>query len=119
MQTHKSAILHKYHVNFMAEKVESSPSPKTSKSRTAKSKSSLKLTIEPNMCKGCGYCISACPKNVLVMSKDLSAKGIEIVEIIHPELCIQCRNCELICPDMAIYLEDATNPPDEKGACTT
>ena len=52
--------------------------------------------INRDWCKGCGICISMCPKGVLVLDSDDKARAI------HPELCIVCRMCEKICPDLAI-----------------
>lgn len=36
----------------------------------------VKVTINENLCKGCGLCVRACPKGVLALAKDkLNAKG--------------------------------------------
>lgn len=55
------------------------------------------LTVEKDWCKGCGICVAFCPKKVLDM-KDGK------VFISNLEACIQCGQCELRCPDYAIYL---------------
>lgn len=55
------------------------------------------LYIEENLCKGCGICVAFCPKDVLII-KD----GVVVIE--NREDCIQCGQCELRCPDYAIYL---------------
>ena len=55
------------------------------------------LTVEKDWCKGCGICVAFCPKNVLEI-KDGK------VVISDLEACIQCGQCELRCPDYAIYL---------------
>lgn len=55
------------------------------------------LTVEKDWCKGCGICVAFCPKNVLEI-KDGK------VVISNLEACIQCGQCELRCPDYAIYL---------------
>lgn len=93
------------------------PPPKISKAKPPKPKIQMKIVIEANYCKGCGYCISACPKEVLAFTKDINSRGIEIAEVVHPDNCIQCRNCELACPDLAIYLEEDNSPNKEKGGC--
>ena len=37
----------------------------------------VKVTINENLCKGCGLCVRACPKGVLALAKDkLNAKVI-------------------------------------------
>lgn len=56
-----------------------------------------KLNVEKELCKGCGICVAFCPKDVLEI-KD------EKVVIKDLDSCIQCGQCELRCPDYAIYL---------------
>ncbi len=56
-----------------------------------------KLNSEKELCKGCGICVAFCPKNVLVLKKGKA-------EIKNLDDCIQCGQCELRCPDYAIYL---------------
>ena len=35
-----------------------------------------KVTFNTDMCKGCGLCVIACPKKILVIAKDkINAKG--------------------------------------------
>lgn len=55
------------------------------------------LTVVKEWCKGCGICVAFCPKSVLIL-KDGK------VEINDLDSCIQCGQCELRCPDFAIYL---------------
>lgn len=57
-----------------------------------------KLVINRAWCKGCGICAAFCPKKVLAV-KD------EKVYAENLETCILCGQCELRCPDYAIYLE--------------
>lgn len=57
----------------------------------------LKVLVE--RCKGCGICAEFCPKKVLVVSE------IEKIEVVNPDACIQCRQCELRCPDYAIFVQ--------------
>ncbi|MDD2446820.1 MAG: 4Fe-4S binding protein [Tissierellia bacterium] len=54
-------------------------------------------TVEDKWCKGCGICVAFCPKNVLELEN-------EIVVVKRLEDCIQCGQCELRCPDFAIWL---------------
>ena len=47
-----------------------------------------KVTVSINelVCKGCGLCARACPKNVLELSKTkLNAKGYHPAEVVRPE----------------------------------
>jgi 2-oxoglutarate ferredoxin oxidoreductase subunit delta len=55
-------------------------------------------------CKGCGYCIQFCPKDVLAFSDKFNAKGYYVPVNALPEACTGCRMCEMVCPDFAIYL---------------
>ena len=41
-----------------------------------------KVTIDETVCKGCGMCVAACPKNLLELAKD-----------------------HIMCPDVAITVE--------------
>lgn len=61
---------------------------------TVKEKS---LIVDKEWCKGCNICVVFCPKNVLEL---VDGK----VNIKNLEACIQCGQCELRCPDYAIYL---------------
>ncbi len=54
--------------------------------------------INKNWCKGCGICISFCPKKVLEVDK----KG--KVFAARAKDCICCKKCELMCPDFAIEI---------------
>lgn len=63
----------------------------------------FQVSILPKFCKGCGICISVCPKGVLVLGKDGKAFPA------HPEECIGCLNCEYHCPDFAITVAEGGN----------
>ena len=64
------------------------------------------VTINELICKGCGLCVRACPKNVLELSKTkLNAKGYHPAEFARPEDCIGCASCARTCPDVAIRIE--------------
>jgi 2-oxoglutarate ferredoxin oxidoreductase subunit delta len=56
------------------------------------------VKVNKAWCKGCNICVRFCPKNVL----ELDADG--KIEIARPEDCILCGQCELRCPDFAIWL---------------
>ena len=61
-------------------------------------------------CKGCGFCVEFCPRDVLLMSKQTNAKGYHLPEIMDDSHCLNCGLCMLLCPDFAIYVEDSSVP---------
>ncbi|MCE5229496.1 4Fe-4S binding protein [bacterium] len=61
-------------------------------------------TVIEARCKGCGYCIQFCPKDVLAFSDKFNAKGYYVPVTALPEACTGCGMCEMVCPDFAIYL---------------
>ena len=63
-----------------------------------------RIHILADRCKGCGFCIEFCPNQVLVIATEFNAKGFFPPTAAHEEKCVNCRLCELICPDMAIYV---------------
>ena len=65
-----------------------------------------KLTFRTDMCKGCGLCITACPKNILMLATDtINKKGMHPVTCIDEEKCIGCAFCATMCPDCIIKVE--------------
>lgn len=65
-----------------------------------------KVTIQENQCKGCGLCVSVCPKKILQISEDrLNAKGFRPAEVTDMSQCIACAFCATICPDVVIEVE--------------
>jgi len=55
-------------------------------------------TILDARCTGCGICVSVCPTDVL----GLSAGGIAVIA--RPEDCQTCFQCELYCPEDAVFV---------------
>ena len=65
-----------------------------------------KLTFRTDLCKGCGLCVSACPKKLLSLSRDkINLKGHHPAEITDESLCIGCAFCATMCPDCIITVE--------------
>lgn len=63
-------------------------------------------TILPDVCKGCGLCVSVCPKGIIFMEKSaLNRKGYHPAAISDMSLCIGCAMCAILCPDCAITVE--------------
>jgi 2-oxoglutarate ferredoxin oxidoreductase subunit delta len=55
-------------------------------------------------CKGCGWCVEFCPRDVLEVSDEINSKGYHPPEAVRPEVCVSCGLCELLCPEFAIYV---------------
>lgn len=64
-----------------------------------------KVTINENVCKGCGLCTGACPKGIVVLKDTLNQKGYHPAGITDQEKCIGCAFCATMCPDCAITVE--------------
>ena len=62
-----------------------------------------KVTFKEDVCKGCGLCVEACPKKILVLAKDkINKKGYSPAEMTDESQCIGCAFCATMCPDTAI-----------------
>lgn len=61
------------------------------------------ITIDPNRCKGCGLCLSVCPKACIQMSDHANKNG-SLFATVQSQNCTGCGNCGLICPDAAITI---------------
>lgn len=65
-----------------------------------------KVTFNTDICKGCGLCVSACPKQILQIAKDkINRKGHSPAECVDESKCIGCASCAMMCPDCVITVE--------------
>ncbi len=62
--------------------------------------------VDTQRCKACDICVDACPAGVLSMKAEASSTLGAMISIVAPESCIGCNECELTCPDFAIYVAD-------------
>jgi len=69
--------------------------------------------VNTDNCKACDICVSVCPSGVLGMRYEKTSTLGAMISIDHPEACIGCNECELSCPDFAIYVAD---PKEYKAA---
>lgn len=65
-----------------------------------------KLTFQTDRCKGCGLCVTVCPKGLIAIAKDkINLKGHHPAEITDQEKCVGCAFCATMCPDCIIEVE--------------
>lgn len=57
-----------------------------------------KVYTNPVRCKGCGYCINACPQDAISVSDHVNAKGYNTI-VVDEEKCVVCGMCYRVCPD--------------------
>lgn len=61
------------------------------------------ITIDSELCKGCGLCLSVCPKDCIRISQRPNLKGYYPAEGSESaDQCNACTLCATICPDIAI-----------------
>lgn len=68
-----------------------------------------RIEIDEERCKGCGLCITVCPKKQIEISDNLNTKGYYPARFKEadageqdPIKCTGCALCAVTCPDVAI-----------------
>lgn len=65
-----------------------------------------KVTFREDSCKGCGLCITACPKKIIFLNKNkINIQGYNPATVENMDECIGCGNCAQMCPDLIITVE--------------
>ncbi len=64
----------------------------------------VKVLIDKDRCKGCGYCVEFCPREVLDVSEELNPQGYTLAMVVDESKCLGCGLCETLCPEFAIRL---------------
>ena len=60
-----------------------------------------KITIDFERCKGCGLCVTVCPRSGIVISKKSNKKGY-FPTVAKNADCTGCCVCALMCPEALI-----------------
>ncbi len=64
------------------------------------------VTVNEDLCKGCGLCVEACPKKIMKLDNThINQKGYHTACCSAMAECIGCAFCATMCPDVAIVVE--------------
>jgi len=77
------------------------------------------IHVDKDRCKGCEMCIDSCALGILVMSKQINAKGYFFAEAVDEERCSACMLCGVMCPDLAITVTGTKRPASAKRQPST
>jgi 2-oxoglutarate ferredoxin oxidoreductase subunit delta len=68
------------------------------------------IVINRDLCKGCSYCVDACPTGVIAIEEEFNKKGFFPASPRHPEKCTGCSICAQMCPEIAIAVFREVKP---------
>ncbi|MBN1696921.1 MAG: ferredoxin family protein [Spirochaetales bacterium] len=57
------------------------------------------VVIKKQLCKGCGYCVEACPRHLLEQSGEINSNGYEYPAY-KGDGCTGCGFCFYACPEL-------------------
>jgi len=59
----------------------------------------FRIRIAADECKGCGRCITVCPKKLISRGQELNIQGYFAMTVANPNDCIGCGSCFYQCPE--------------------
>ena len=67
-----------------------------------------KIVIDMERCKGCGLCITVCPRNSIAISRESNKNGYFPAQAKNID-CTGCTSCAIVCPEgiIEVLLEEA------------
>jgi len=68
-------------------------------------------------CKGCGFCVEYCPRDVFEVSEEFNTKGYHPPRVKNPENCVNCGLCQILCPEFAIWSTLKEETGSSLGGC--
>jgi 2-oxoglutarate ferredoxin oxidoreductase subunit delta len=60
------------------------------------------IVIDRELCKGCAFCVEACPLGVIMIEDTFNEKGFFPAHPGDLEKCTGCAMCARMCPEIAI-----------------
>jgi 2-oxoglutarate ferredoxin oxidoreductase subunit delta len=62
-----------------------------------------RIVIDTERCKGCGLCITVCPKNNIVIARESNKNGYFPAHVKNIG-CTACTRCAIVCPEGSIEI---------------
>lgn len=63
-----------------------------------------KIIVNTERCKGCKYCILACPRGCIGISEKFNLSGYFPAKFLNSNNCTGCTMCAVVCPEIAIEI---------------
>jgi len=65
------------------------------------------VTFIEQQCKGCGFCVEFCPKNIICLGDKMNDAGYHFAVIDSMDQCTGCAICAMMCPEAIIEVRGA------------